>query len=360
MPKITLVVGNRPQFIKLMPVYRALLKTLKPRLVHTGQHHDYQMSEVFFQDLELPVPDVNLGVSGGNHGELTGRLLIELEKEFLANKPEWLILFGDTNSTMAAALAAVKLHIKIAHVESGPRMHDDFESPEEANRVMTERISSLLFPPNQECLENIGADGRSAGVHFVGDTMLDTFKIVQRQFSGEKLAPKYGLAGEEFNLLTLHRPRNVDEPVVLGKILDFLLSLNRKILFPVHPRTVASLKRFALWDKIHQSERIILTEPLGYVELQRLLAESTMVITDSGGLQKEACFAGKRCLNLYPLTPWPQLLEAGMIHTVDPIVETLTPELTEWSVRGEMPSFGNGDAGEKIAKIILEKIEKNN
>ncbi len=356
--KIAMVVGNRPQFIKLLPVYKALKKFTDPYVIHTGQHHDYKMSEIFFQELDLPKPDVNLEVSDGKHGELTAKLLIKLEKEFIKIKPDRIILFGDTNSTMAAALAAVKLHIRISHVESGPRLYDNFESPEEANRVMTERISDLLFPPSQNCVNNLKLENRVEGVHFTGDTMYDTFKIAEEQFNERDLLKDLKLEKEGYYLLTMHRPRNVDEKNVFEKILKFLTSLDKQVLFPMHPRTKKNLEKFKLENYV-ENTNIIVTEPMGYLDLQYAVRNSIQVFTDSGGLQKEAYFAKKRCLTLYPETPWPEIQNLKFIKCFDPVHEDFSELDLNWETGIYELLFGNGDAGEKIASIIKEKKSEN-
>lgn len=349
---IALVVGNRPQFVKLRPVREALAAFGRPTLVHTGQHHDFEMSQVHFQDLGLPAPDLDLGISGGGHGEQTGRLLMALERAFLDLKPRLVILFGDTNSTLAAALAAVKLHVRIAHVESGPRLNDGFESPEEANRVLTERVADLLFPPSDACRANLARDGRVEGVHLVGDTMYDTFLAAERLSAGRPIVERARAKGP-FALVTLHRPRNVDDPAVFSRILDFLGGLPMRALLPLHPRTRKNLDASALSARAAALPNVELLPPLGYLDLNALLPESELVITDSGGLQKEAYFARRRCLTLYRGTPWPEIGETGYLRTADPVAGPLDPALTAWEPGEWQPLFGDGSAGRRIAEACM-------
>lgn len=354
---IALVVGNRPQFVKLRPVWNALLPHGRPTLIHTGQHHDFAMSQVHFQDLGLPAPDLDLGVSGGSHGAQTGRLLAALEEAFLKTRPRLAILFGDTNSTVAAALAAVKLHIRVAHVESGPRLFDRFESPEEANRVMTERIADLLFPPSEGCRANLARDGRHDGVHLAGDTMYDTFLAAQPLSAARPIARETRDAGP-FALVTLHRPRNVDDPEVFSRILDFLGGLPMRAVLPLHPRTAKNLDGAGLRDRAEALPNLALLPPLGYLDLAALLPACELVITDSGGLQKEAYFARRRCLTLYDETPWPEIRDAGFLRTADPVAGPLSPALIDWTPGTWRPIFGDGRAGERIAAAVMEFLEK--
>lgn len=352
---IALVVGNRPQFVKLRPVWNALARSGRPTLIHTGQHHDFAMSQVHFQDLGLPAPDIDLGVSGGSHGAQTGRLLAALEAAFLEVRPRLVILFGDTNSTLAAALAAVKLHIRIAHVESGPRLFDRFESPEEANRVLTERIADLLFPPSEACRANLARDGRSDGVHPVGDTMFDTFLAAQELAAGRPVAEAARAKGP-FALVTLHRPRNVDDPAVFSRILDFLAALPLRAVLPLHPRTRKNLEASGLAARAGAIANLELLPPLGYLDLAALLPACDLVITDSGGLQKEAYFARRRCLTLYDGTPWPEIRSTGFLRTADPVAGPLDPALVDWTPGEWVPLFGDGKAGERIAETCLEFV----
>jgi len=234
---IAIVVGNRPQFVKLKPIFEEFIKYTTPYLIHTGQHHDFNMSETFFRDFDLPSPHINLGISGGTHGEQTGNLIISLERVFKKISPKFLVLFGDTNSTLAAALAAVKLHIKIAHIESGARIFDNFQSPEEANRVMTERVSNLLFPPTENCLNNLVNDGRLEDSFLYGDVMYDIYLSLKGKIQSQNLPKKLNLTKGNYLVVTLHRPINVDNVTIFGRIIDFLGSLDKKVVFPIHPRS---------------------------------------------------------------------------------------------------------------------------
>jgi len=305
--KIVSIVGARPQFIKCAPLSRELRKVHQEILIHTGQHYDHDMSDIFFEELNIPKPDYNLGIGSGNHGEQTGKMLIEIEKVLLKEKPDLMIVYGDTNSTMAGALAAVKLHIRVAHVEAGLRSFDR-SMPEEINRVLTDHISDILFCPTQTAVNNLAKEGITQGVHLVGDEMLDALeynkKVAEKKSNIlEELSIKKG----KYLVITIHRPSNTDSRENLSNIIEALREIGEAVVFPVHPRTKKFLQEYCL--DIPENVRLI--EPLGYLDMLKLMAGARKILTDSGGIQKEAYMLGVPCVTLRENTEWVETLEGG-------------------------------------------------
>ncbi|MBU4374031.1 MAG: UDP-N-acetylglucosamine 2-epimerase (non-hydrolyzing) [Candidatus Methanoperedenaceae archaeon] len=305
--RVLSIVGARPQFIKCAPLSRELRKEHEEILVHTGQHYDHDMSEIFFEELNIPKPDYNLGIGSGSHGEQTGRMLIEIEKALLKEKPDMVLVFGDTNSTLAGALAAAKLHIKVAHVEAGLRSFDR-SMPEEINRVLTDHISDLLFCPTQTAVDNLANEGIAAGVHLVGDVMVDALeynlKIAEKK-SG--IIDELALEKGEYLVITVHRPGNTDSRENMTNIIEALGETGRVVVFPVHPRTEKYLREYGLL----MPENVKLIEPLGYLDMLRLMANAGKILTDSGGIQKEAYVLSVPCITLRKNTEWVETLEGG-------------------------------------------------
>ena len=305
--KIISIVGARPQFIKCAPLSRELRSEHEEVLVHTGQHYDREMSEIFFEELNIPKPDYNLGIGSGSHGEQTGKMLIEIEKVLLKEKPDLVLVYGDTNSTLAGALAAAKLHIRVAHVEAGLRSFDR-SMPEEINRVLTDHISDLLFCPTQTAVDNLANEGISAGVYLVGDVMVDALeynlKIAEKK-SGiiEELALEKG----KYLVITVHRPGNTDSRENMTNIIEALGETGGVVVFPVHPRTEKYLREYGLL----MPENVKLIKPLGYLDMLKLMASAKKILTDSGGIQKEAYVLGVPCITLRENTEWVETLEGG-------------------------------------------------
>lgn len=291
--KIVSIVGARPQFVKLGPLSKEIRKSHSEIIIHTGQHFDNEMSQQFFHDLNLPEPDYNLKIHGGFHGEQTGRMMIQLEKLILKIKPDAIIVFGDTNSTIAGAIVGAKLHIPIFHIEAGLRSYNR-KMPEEINRILTDHSSELLLAPTKIALENLYSEGIGEKSVLTGDIMVDALNQNLKKISNNQ-----NLDGN-YCLMTLHRPYNVDNPDKLKRILKKLEILKEKIIFPIHPRTKNVLKK----NKIVLNDNIILTKPLGYLDFLSLLRFSKKVITDSGGLQKEAYILKKPCFTIRPETEW--------------------------------------------------------
>jgi UDP-N-acetylglucosamine 2-epimerase (non-hydrolysing) len=355
MKRIDLIVGARPNFIKAFPVYRALEKTgqFSLRLINTGQHYDENMTDVFFEQLNMKKPDINLGIGSGSHGEQTARILDEIEREFLSQKPDLVIVFGDVNSTLAAALAAVKLHIHVAHVEAGLRSFDR-DMPEEINRVLTDQISDLLFITSPEAEGNLLNEGKGKDqIHFVGNTMIDSLIQFEPLFNGANIKDKYGLNNKDYILITLHRPSNVDNSGNLEQLID---SLNKvaditHCLWPVHPRSREKMETIS--SKIN--DRLIMTDPLGYLEFMGLQRDASAVITDSGGIQEESTFLGVPCLTVRDNTERPITIEHGTNRLIGTqysnIPGTVKKILVEKS-KNKTPRFWDGNASERIAEII--------
>jgi len=355
MPKILTIVGARPQFVKAAALSRALKNMeIEEILVHTGQHFDENMAEIFFRQMVIPEPKYNLGINSLSHGAMTGRMLEEIEKVLIAEKPSVVVVFGDTNSTLAGALAASKLHIPVAHIEAGLRSYN-MKMPEEINRILTDRISNYLFCPTEVAIKNLQTEGfENFDINIInsGDVMYDVALYYSR-FSGERstIINDLGLNGKPFLLTTLHRQENTDDLVRLNSIISALntLSSDYKIVLPIHPRT----------RKILENENIKLNfepiEPVGYFDMIELLKNCSLVITDSGGVQKEAFFFGKHCLVARDETEWTELVDLNYNFMVgaetDKIINTVA-KLSKSSVKFDAKPYGDGNAAEKIASFL--------
>jgi UDP-N-acetylglucosamine 2-epimerase len=307
--RIVSLVGARPQFIKAAPVCRALRERHDEILVHSGQHFDYDMSDVFFEELGIPKPDYNLGVGGGGHGRMTGEMLGQLEELFLDMAPDWVLVYGDTNTTLAGSLAAAKLNIPVAHVEAGLRSFNR-SMPEEVNRVVADHVSSLLLCPTNAAVANLAAEGITDGVALVGDVMLDTARMVAERVSEAEVLAAYGLEHAGYYLATVHRAATSDDPERLGAVLRAFARLDRPVVFAVHPRTRKNMEAFGLAD-LADSPSIRLVPPISYLEMSALLRGAQKLLTDSGGMQKEAYFFGVPCVTLRDETEWVETVELG-------------------------------------------------
>jgi UDP-N-acetylglucosamine 2-epimerase len=304
--RLMLVVGARPQIIKSAPIIHEARKhdEIELQLVHTGQHYDFEMSKVFFNEMALPKPLANLGVGSGTHAWQTGNMMIELERMMIEHKPDVVMVPGDTNSTLAGAIVAAKLHLPVAHVEAGARSYD-MKMPEEVNRRLTDHSSSLLFAPTENCARNLGLEGfAKKAVTVSGDTMYDALLQHTSAAMRTDVLRKLGLRSEEYATLTLHRPENVDESEPLRRIAKAIMSLKLTIVFPAHPRTRQRLAETGLLTRMQKNAHIKLTDPLGYHEMLQLIKHSRMVFTDSGGLQKEAFWLHTPCVTLRERTEW--------------------------------------------------------
>ena len=349
--KVVTVVGARPQFVKAAPVSRALRAAgVEELLVHTGQHYDRAMSQVFFDELGLPPPAVNLEVGSGHHGWQTGTMLARVEEVLLREQPERVLVYGDTNSTLAGALAAAKLRIPLAHVEAGLRSFDR-DMPEETNRVLTDHCADLLLCPTRTAVEQLAREGITRGVHLVGDPMFDAvLENLERARARPSLAAALGLTPGRYLLATVHRPANTDDPGVLRGLLQALEAIGEPVLFPVHPRTRVRIEALSPALALR---RVLLHEPLGYLDSLRLQSEARLVLTDSGGVQKEAYFLGVPCLTLRAATEWVETVQAGWNLLVGSDPAAIERAARSFAPRGERPAlFGDGHAAAAIARVL--------
>jgi UDP-N-acetylglucosamine 2-epimerase (non-hydrolysing) len=349
------IVGARPNFMKLAPVYRALsnFRDVNQTLVHTGQHYDANMSDVFFQQLAIPKPDLNLGVGSGSHTVQTARIMTELEPALLERKPDLVLVYGDVNSTVAAALVCAKLLIRIGHIEAGLRSGDR-TMPEEVNRLVTDQLADILFTPSVDGNENLVREGVSPHkIHFVGNVMIDT--LIRFLDDNKNIPP---LVQPPYALVTLHRPSNVDDAQMLGQILKSLNQISHQIpvVFPVHPRTRQRIKDFGIESA--DTARMHLIDPVGYVEFLTLQRHAALVITDSGGIQEETTFLGIPCLTVRENTERPITTSIGTNKLIGRDMELLYAETSQILQgnfkRGETPPLWDGKAGQRIAELVTK------
>lgn len=360
MKKICSVVGARPQFIKLAVVSRVLRKYYHEVSIHTGQHYDHNMSDVFFEEMDIPKPDYNLGISGGTHGQMTGQMLIKLEEVFMKEQPDMVLLFGDTNSTMAAALAAVKLHIPICHVEAGNRL-GALENPEEVNRIITDHVSSLHLVCTASGVDFLKREGFDASVHLVGDPMYDAFRYYSERLDGSELAEIKDFDGqpvklpEEFYYMTCHRQENTDTDEKLKNIFDAMETLDATVIYPVHPRNHARAARLLAENNYRN---IILTLPVGYKASISLVNRAKKIVTDSGGLQREAFFAKKPCVTIFDYIGWPETMVNDCNQLAKPDKDDILEKLSAQIVFDPAyEPFGDGHSAEKIVEKIKEFLK---
>ena len=350
--KIVTVVGARPQFVKCAPLSRELRKHHDEVLVHTGQHYDYEMSKIFFDELDIPTPDYNLEVGSGSHATQTGKILLGVEEVLNKEGPDMVLVFGDTNSTLAGALAASKLGIQVAHVEAGLRSYDR-TMPEEINRVLTDHISNLLFTPTKNAVGNLRKEGIVTGVHQTGDVMVDMLESA-RPIAMEKsrILDRLGLVPKGYLAMTMHRPANTDDPRRLRAVLAALGRTGFPVIFPAHPRTQKALRESGLLAEMPPNLRMI--EPLGYIDILRLMSGARCVLTDSGGMQKEAFLLGVRCATLRDNTEWTETLVDGRNTLVgaDEAKIFAAIEAPDLGRRSKAMPFGRAGASGRIARII--------
>ncbi|HEY6512497.1 MAG TPA: UDP-N-acetylglucosamine 2-epimerase (non-hydrolyzing) [Burkholderiaceae bacterium] len=361
MKKILTVLGARPQFIKASVVSEALRAAgeLVEVVVHTGQHFDPNMSAVFFDELGMAAPDHHLGIHGGGHGDMTGRMLIELERVLLAERPHAVLVYGDTNSTLAGALAAVKLHVPVAHVEAGLRSFN-LRMPEEINRIVTDRVAQWLFTPTAAADDHLAREGvPPARVARVGDVMFDVaLRQAARAGAHAGALQALGLAPGGYMLATVHRAENTDSPARLAAIVDALATVSRRlpVVWPLHPRTRAVLSERGAH---REAKQLHLTEPLGYLDMVQLEKHAALVATDSGGVQKEAFFHGVPCVTLREETEWVELLEAGWNRLAPPLAghDLAAVLLAAVGTRGaDVRPYGDGDAAVRIVRRLCDDL----
>ena len=366
--KVALVCGARPNFMKIAPLIRAIGKhnassetnPIEPILIHTGQHYDYEMSQVFFQDLKLPQPDIYLGVGSGTHAEQTGKIMIEFEKILFKEKPGLVVVVGDVNSTLAAALAAVKLHIPVAHVEAGLRSYDR-DMPEEINRTLTDHISDYLFTTSSYDDDNLKKENISSSKIFrVGNIMVDNLLYNREVAERANILPRLGLKEQSYALLTLHRPGNVDDQESLTNILTAIDSISHQIpvVFPVHPRTRINIEKSGLQNFL-TNNCISFVKPLGYLDFLKLEMCSKLVITDSGGMQVETTALDIPCLTLLNSPVWAITHEQGTNTLVgnnsQKLIEEAYKILDGKGKRGSYPELWDGRTAERIVNILAER-----
>lgn len=355
--KILTVVGARPQFVKAAAVSRALRQPacahVDEILLHTGQHFDSNMSQVFFAELEVPPPKHNLEISGGGHGAMTGRMLEAIEAVLLAEKPDWVLVYGDTNSTLAGALAAAKLHVPVAHVEAGLRSFNR-RMPEEINRIVTDRLSTLLLCPTEAAVANLRCEGVTGGVHDVGDVMFDVALHYRERARRDSTAlARLGLARGRYVLATCHRAENTDDPARLGAILAALdrIAAGSPVVLPLHPRTRQQVERHGFGARL---ARLAIVEPLPYLDMIALMQDARVICTDSGGVQKEAFFFGVPCVTMRDETEWVELVTLGW-NTLVGADETRIVEAVSRAEPAAMPAagpYGDGRSAGRIAAIL--------
>ncbi|HUV45624.1 MAG TPA: UDP-N-acetylglucosamine 2-epimerase (non-hydrolyzing) [Dehalococcoidia bacterium] len=347
--KIASIIGARPQFIKYAPLSRELRKLHQEIIIHTGQHYDYEMDRVFFDELEIPKPGYNLEVGSGTHGYQTGEMLRRIEGVLVTENPDLVLVYGDTNSTLAGALAAVKLQIKVGHVEAGLRSFDK-TMPEEINRVLTDHCSDYLFCPTQTAADNLKREGIVRGVYVTGDVMVDALLYNKEIAERSNILDRLGLESNKYLVSTIHRQANTDYEENLRSIVDAYCEIDEIIVFPLHPRTEKFLKEYGLYGRL--TEKVKLTEPLGYLEFLKLLSHAMKVLTDSGGIQKEAYILKVPCITLRDNTEWVETVEDGWNVLVGVDKERIVRMAREFQPNGEQRNIFGQDACQEISKAI--------
>jgi UDP-GlcNAc3NAcA epimerase len=356
MKKILTVLGARPQFIKAATVSRALqthpAHNLEEVIIHTGQHYDPNMSDIFFQEMQIPAPRYHLGIKGASHGAMTGEMLTAIETHIQQEKPDLVLVYGDTNSTLAGALAAAKLHVPIAHIEAGMRAFNK-HIPEEINRVITDHISTYFFCTTKEPAQNLRQEGIKEHIYVVGDVMYDAVLFYNNIMQP---SAKVNAIPRNFYLVTIHRQENTDNEANLRAIFAALetLSAKKDIVFPIHPRTKKYLKQY----NIQVPSRITLIDPVGYFDMLALLEKSSLVLTDSGGVQKEAYYFNKPSIILRDQTEWKELVEHGIAKVTGANIPSILEAVATFEGMTSFPKnlYGDGSAAEKIVQILVKSI----
>ena len=355
--KVLTIAGTRPQLVKIGAVSRVLRESFNEVLVNTGQHYDYKMAGVFFDELKIPKPDYDLGIGSDTHGRQTARMMIAVEEVVEKEKPDMILVYGDTNSTLAGATVAAKLHIPIIHIEAGLRSYNK-RMPEEVNRILTDHISTMLFAPTDNAVKNLKSEGISEGVYQVGDVMYDAvlynIGLAEERYSIQD----FGLIEKKYILGTIHRADNTDDSEKLKAILNAFAVVEEIVYLPLHPRTKKMIKESGYNDIIKNAGNIKVVEPISYLEMLFLEKNAKAIVTDSGGVQKEAYFAKVPCLTLRDQTEWIETIETGWNQLVDPLKENLTIKLS--ALRPGKPVnnlYGDGHAAEKIVSLMKNHFE---
>ncbi len=358
--KIILVVGARPNYMKIAPVYFALKseQNFHPLIVHTGQHYDNNLSEIFFKELGLPEPDTYLGVGSGTHGEQTSRIMIEFEKVLFEEKPDLVMVAGDVNSTIACALDAVKLHIPVAHLEAGLRSYDR-RMPEEINRVLTDSISDILLTPSLDANENLKKEGISNDkIFFVGNAMIDSLRRYERLAERSNILEQLNITSNNYGLITLHRPSNVDNKKSFEKIITAFEEIEKKIplIFPIHPRSRKQIKQFSLKSRFENMKNFKLIDPVGYLDFLKLEKDAKLVITDSGGIQEETTVFGVPCITIRENTERPITIKQGTNQLVgndtQKIIKAVESILGGHCKERTIPKFWDGKTALRVVEVL--------
>lgn len=352
---ITHIVGNRPQFVKLAPLYQELEKAgCQQNIIHSGQHYDENMSDVFFEELGIPAPYLNLEAGGGSHARVTAKAMIGLEEELSRSAPDLIILYGDTNTTLAGALVAAKLCIPMAHVEAGPRINIK-SNPEECNRITTDHLSDILFCPDHMSMQNMQREGLTDRACLTGDIMYDTYLSIAGRFAEDK--PQ-----EEVIVMTWHRQENTSDRARMESILHLVERLEDHVVFPVHPRTKKCLEQYGLMERAKAVPGLEMIDPLGYVEMVKLMQRARLILTDSGGVSKESSFAGAKCLFMWDADVWEDLVREKWIRRVNPQDEDSVAEALRFAAEAkrvaeeDRPRFyGDGHAAAKMVQALRER-----
>ncbi len=364
MIKILNVVGARPNFMKIAPIQRAMgnYPEIKPILVHTGQHYDERMSKFFFNDLQLPQPDIYLGVGSGTHAEQTAKIMVHFEKVIQEEKPDLVIVVGDVNSTAACSMVAAKMNTKIAHVEAGLRSFDR-TMPEEINRLVTDVLADYLFVTEKSGLENLKREGiADSKVHFVGHVMIDSLIYFKPMAEKSNILDKLNLGPKSYGVITLHRPSNVDNKENFEKLLNAFEQIEKRLplIFPIHPRSQKMIDQFGLRSKVERMKNLKLLDPLGYLDFMKLLHNAKLVLTDSGGIQEETTYLGIPCITMRENTERPITVEVGTNVLVGTDTQRIIAEaekvLDGKAKNGQIPELWDGHAAERIVKILHEVL----
>jgi UDP-N-acetylglucosamine 2-epimerase (non-hydrolysing) len=364
--KILSIVGARPNFMKVAPLHRAFVRMgIASKIVHTGQHYDAKMSDVFFNQLELPQPHYFLGIGGGTHTQQTAKIMLEFEPILAAEKPDVVLVVGDVNSTIACALVAVKEHVPLVHVEAGLRSGDR-QMPEEINRILTDSISNQLFVTEQAGLDNLEKEGVPAEkVHFVGNVMIDSLAYYRAKAEQLDLPAALDLSLKHYVLMTMHRPSNVDVEAGLRAILEIVKNTAalRPVVFPIHPRTLNNMERFGLLDTLKALAGVTLLEPQGYLEFLNLMTHAELIITDSGGIQEETTYLQVPCITFRASTERPVTVDLGTNYLLSDLDPTSVHDLVQsilggHAKQGTIPPLWDGHAAERIARVLQEKYNQ--
>lgn len=359
MTKVDLIAAARPNFMKVAPLHKALASQAEwccPRLIHTGQHFDANMSDAFFKDLEIPDPDIHLGVGGGTHAEQTAGVMVAYEKVCLQDRPDWVVVVGDVNSTVACTLAATKLGIRVAHLEAGLRSRDR-TMPEELNRLATDALADLLWTPSRDADENLLREGVAREkIEFVGNIMIDSLEMMRPAIEARRQAKRFGLPLHAYGVVTLHRPSNVDDAARLKRLVHALVDAAKSmpLIFPVHPRTRQRLEAFGLRDSLAKADGVRLTEPLGYTDFMSLVFNCRYALTDSGGIQEETTYLGIPCITLRENTERPITVTQGTneLATLEQLEQLVSQAVAGKWKKTTIPEFWDGRTATRIAASL--------